>query len=256
MNVQNNTVKSVLSQATNADGTRKAGVWPTKGYTMLDDGTINAEINDTGVSINGKHVSTACLSAKALQPVFEGGETLAQWLSYMEGGFVSFQQQRAATGSAPTVKAGTSIDESLLTADEREAYLLAQLVPASPVLLPLYTTANNAAIDIDDRITAATEALAALKTYKKELSAKRELTQEQKESIALQRVKEARFDTIIEAGGTVTRRTKDIFSCSVSLAIAANVIPLIVSDFLMVGSPSINTTDMTSVILFKDKPEA
>lgn len=259
MNTTNKTVLNVLSQPTNADGSRKAGVWPTKGHDMLETGIINVEITDTGASINGKSVTTATLTAKAMQPVFEGGESLAQWLGYMEQGFVTFQQQRAGTGSTPISHAGAVIDESLMTADEREEYYISLLVPNSPNVVALCSTANNASIDIESRITAATELVTQLKTYKKALSEKHSLSQEQQDSLALQREREARFDTLIEAGATISKsRSRDtiVYAAKCALADAASVISIIQNDFVMIGSPSINMSDMTSVATFKDKDEA
>lgn len=252
----NKTVKDVLAQPTNNDGTRKAGVWPTKGYEMLETGVINVEINDNGASINGKVVDTATLTTKALQPVFEGGETLAQWLGYMEHGYISYQQQRTGTGNAPVVHAGATIDESLMTADEREEYYLSLLKPVSPNVVVLCSTANNAAIDISDRITAATDLLTELKAYKKALSEKHELTQEQLDSLALQREREARFDGLIAAGATISKaKSKDtiVYMAKCGLADTATIINIIQADFVLIGTPSINMSDMTSVVSFKDK---
>lgn len=192
MTTQNNTVLAVLSQATNNDGSRKSGVWPTKGHDMLEQGIINAEIDNQGASINGKHVSTSVLTAKALQPVFEGGETLAQWLAYTASGFVSFQQQRAATGIVPsTAKVTKEVDIDLLSSDELEQYYLSQLKPVKPDLLALLTVINDDSVDITIRIDDANSVVAALKEYKKELSVKRTLSDEQLATLANKRAAEA-----------------------------------------------------------------
>lgn len=207
--VNNNTVLNVLAQATNNDGTRKAGVWPTKGYDMLQDGTINAEISAQGAIINGKAISTAVLTAKALQPVFEGGETLAQWLSYTSQGFISYQQQRASTGIVSTGKvASKTVDVDMLTVEELEAYYMEQLKPAKPDLLALLTSINNDSVDINIRIDDANNLVSILQDYRTELSATRSLSPEQQATLDIKREAEARFIALYDAGLQNLSRTK------------------------------------------------
>jgi hypothetical protein len=193
---QNNSVLSVLAQATNNDGSRKAGVWPTKGYNMLESGEINAEIDAQGATINGKHVSTAVLTAKALQPIFEGGETLAQWLAYTSQGFVSFQQQRAATGIVQNTSKTATIDESAMLADEREAYYISMAKPQSPAIVNMLSTVNDANADIDARLSILKEVEGMLKAYKAELKKPVVLTDEQLASLALQRESERALEEL------------------------------------------------------------
>lgn len=192
----NNSVLAVLSQATNNDGTRKTGVWPTKGYDMLQDGTINAEIDAQGATINGKAISTAVLTAKALQPVFEGGETLAQWLAYTSQGFVSFQQQRAASGTVTTTNKAAVIDESAMLADEREAYYISLARPVSPSIVTMLSTINDSNIDIDTRLATLAEVQTLLKAYKAELKKPIVLTDEQITSLAIQRESERALEEL------------------------------------------------------------
>lgn len=252
-----NSVLSVLAQATNNDGTRKSGVWPTKGYDMLQDGTISAEIDTQGAIINGKHIPTAVLTAKALQPVFEGGETLAQWLGYTSNGFISFQQQRAASGPVQsTVKAAT-IDESAMSADEREAYYISLAKPQSPNIVSMLSTVNDANIDIDTRLSTLAEVQALLKAYKAELKKPVVLTDEQLASLAMQRERETHLTIIHDMGATITKaKTKDsnmVYMAKVTIADMANVINAIMSNFELIGSPAVNTKDMTATVTFKDK---
>ena len=255
VNNNTNSVLSVLAQATNNDGSRKAGVWPTKGYDMLSDSTINAEINAQGAVINGKEVSTAVLTAKALQPVFEGGETLAQWLAYTSNGFISYQQQRAATGIVPTGSKVTAktVDIDLLTAEELEAYYMEQLKPAKPDLLAWLTSINNDSISIDARIEGATELLAMLKGYKKELSATRSLSPEQQAIIDNKRQAEARFNVLYDAGLKGLTRTKAGYSASCNMESLAAVMGILLNDYVVIGQPVYSIANSNMLISFKDK---
>lgn len=255
-NLNNNTtVVSVLAQATNNDGTRKSGVWPTKGYDMLQDGTINAEISANGAIINGKEVSTAVLTAKALQPVFEGGETLAQWLAYTSQGFISYQQQRAATGIVPTGSkvASKAVDIDMLTAEELEAYYMEQLKPVKPDLLSLLTSINNDSISIDARIEGATELLATLKGYKKELSATRTLSAEQQAILDNKREAEARFNVLYDAGLQNLTRTKAGYSAACTMESLAGVMGILLNDYTVIGQPVYSIANGNMTLSFRDK---
>lgn len=249
-----NSVLSVLAQATNNDGTRKNGVWPTKGYDMLSDGTINAEITPSGAVINGKAVSTSVLTAKALQPVFEGGETLAQWLSYTSQGFISYQQQRAATGVVPTGKVtAKTVDIDLMTAEELESYYIEQLKPAKPDLLALLTSINNDSINIDIRIDDANSLVSILKGYKQELSATRSLNPEQQATLNIKREAEARFVALYDAGLQSLTRTKAGYSARCSMESLAGVMSILLNDYTVIGQPVYSIADGNMTLSFKDK---
>jgi hypothetical protein len=163
---------------------------------MLENGEINAEIDTQGATINGKHVSTAVLTAKALQPVFEGGETLAQWLAYTSNGFVSFQQQRASTGTVPSTNKAASIDESAMLADEREVYYISLAKPQSPTIVTMLSTVNDANVDIDTRLSTLKEVEALLKEYKAALKKPVVLSEEQLASLSLQRESERAIEEL------------------------------------------------------------
>ena len=254
-NLNNNTVLAVLAQATNNDGTRKSGVWTTKGYDMVTDGTINAEIDAQGAVINGKAISTAVLTAKALQPVFEGGETLAQWLAYTSNGFISYQQQRAATGVVPTggKVASKTVDIDMLTAEELEAYYMEQLKPAKPDLLTLLTNINNDSINIDIRIDDANSLVSILKGYKKELSATRTLSVEQQATLDNKRQAEARFNVLYDVGLQNLTRTKVGYAARCSMESLASVMGILLNDYTVIGQPVYSIADGNMTLSFKDK---
>jgi hypothetical protein len=84
-------IQAIVAQPTNSDGTLKRSVWTTKLNQLLTDNIINVSINDD-VVINDTSIDVAVITAKALQPVADGTETLDNWLSYLSKGYISPQQ--------------------------------------------------------------------------------------------------------------------------------------------------------------------